>query len=312
MRKITLTEAWEGYLLYTKSRNLSENTLPGYTRTFHRFLDFLDEDLPVQSVTKTQIEQYLSHLAEHGLSGRTRRNHHTGLSALWTWLVKEEFVSDHIVHQVDAPKAEEEVIVPFSEQDIKLIMASLTRSRSYRRKGQAEPSNHSLPESLRNRAIILLLLDTGIRASELCTLKVEDVDLKNNRVTVFGKGAKYRMVPISAKTANVLWRYRTNRSPLRDDEPLFVGRTGIKFGTSGLRRMFERLKKRSGVQNIHPHRFRHTFAINYLRNGGDIFTLQRILGHSDLTMVKRYTAIANADVERAHRSASPVANWDIG
>lgn len=309
---IKLTDAWEGYLIYAQARGLSELTIRSTTSTINQFLGWLDADPLVDDISKLVIQKFLNHLEERGLSKRTRRNHHSNLAAIWTWMVDEGLVTEHTIRQVKPPKPEEVEVVPFSEQDIKLMLASLKRSKPYRRPRQAEASNHELPEAVRNKAIILLLLDTGIRASELCGLKISDVDLRNRRVTVFGKGAKYRMVPISAKTANALWRYQTQRDYTKPTEAFFVTYAGLRFRTNALRLMLDRLQERSGVPNIHAHRFRHTFAITYLRNGGDVFTLQRILGHSDITMTRRYSAIAASDVEVSHRAASPVANWDIG
>ena len=159
--------------------------------------------------------------------------------------------------------------------------------------------------------MILLMLDTGMRASELCGLRIHHVDLKNHRLRVFGKGSKERMLPLSPTTAMALWKYLATRREAAMDERLFVSRRGRPYNRNALRQLIASLGDSAGVGDAHPHRFRHTFAINYLRNGADAYTLQMLLGHSTMEMVKTYLQLAHADAAKAHRRASPVANWDL-
>jgi site-specific recombinase XerD len=117
---------------------------------------------------------------------------------------------------------------------------------------------------------------------------------------------------MAPQTVQAIWRYLATRNPdLATDEPLFATRTGRHMDRHGLRHMLVGVSERAGVPGVHPHRFRHTFAINFLRNGGNIYALQRLLGHTTLDMVKRYLSIAQADIDAAHKHASPVANWKL-
>ena len=168
--------------------------------------------------------------------------------------------------------------------------------------------------ALRNRAIILLLLDTGVRASELCGLAIHHADLNNKRILVMGKGSKERALPISPRTTKTLWRYLTTEQ--KDEQvnaPLFLGSHGDPLNRDALLKLLIRLGVKAGVQRCHPHRFRHTFAVNFLRNGGNAFELQMALGHTTLQMVQTYLALAQAqaDLDAAHRRASPVEKWRL-
>jgi site-specific recombinase XerD len=307
-----LSQAIEGYYLHAEARGLSDYTVKDYRQTFEKFLRF-QRDTPVDQVTKADIERFMASL--NGAGKKTRLNHHTGLSALWTWMVEEELVEVHVVRQVKAPKPETPLIKPLSEKDVKLLLASVEYSRPYMRHFQYEPCMNRNPNWLRNKAIIFLLLDTGVRATELCSLAIQDFDLRNKEIEVQAQGAKGnkgRIIPVTAKTAKLLWRYLATRSEADKTEPLFASKsTGLSLTRDGLGIMLRRLGKKAGVEGVHPHRFRHTFAINYLRNGGDAFTLQRILGHSDMAMTRRYLQIAREDLAIRHHSASPVANWGI-
>jgi integrase/recombinase XerD len=142
-------------------------------------------------------------------------------------------------------------------------------------------------------------------------LRIYQVDLRNRRATVFGKGSKERIVPISARTAQAVWRYLAERGETRKAEVLLLGRDDLPLSRYALGRLVKRIGNRAGVHGATVHRFRHTFTIELLRNQPNVFALQRMLGHSTLGMVSRYLAIAQADEEVAHQEGSPVANWAL-
>jgi integrase/recombinase XerD len=308
MKTFPLSKVIEGYLLSLGARHLSPNTIGDYTRTLNKFALFLADDMPVTDITPRHIESFLA--SQQKLSNKSLLNYYVGLSSLWTWLVNEEIVPAHVVRKLRPPKAERKEVVPLTEPEVKAIMAALNRSKIYIRQGMSV--DHSLGSYDRNRAIVLLMLDTGLRASELCDLKVEDVDNRNNRIFVRqGKGMKERMLPFSPRTGQMIWRYLAARRDTKPDEPLFVSKLNRPMSRTKLSEMFRNIGKRAGVPNVHPHRFRHTFAIQYLRNGGNAYTLQAMLGHSTLETVKIYLKLAQIDIDIMHRKASPVDNWRL-
>jgi integrase/recombinase XerD len=126
------------------------------------------------------------------------------------------------------------------------------------------------------------------------------------------KGRKGRVVYLGKAARRSMWRYLAEREDAADiDAPLFLGHHSRRLRRDTLRQLLKDLGRRAGVKNCHAHRFRHTFAVTYLRSGGDVFTLQAILGHSTLAMVQHYARLAQLDVEKAHRKASPVDNWHL-
>jgi integrase/recombinase XerD len=300
-----LSKIIDGYILSLNARHLSEHTILDYTRTLNKFSKFLVTDPAIHEITSSHIEQFLA--SYDNLSNKSLKNYYIGLSALWTWLVKEGFAGENIVRKITPPKVEQKEVVPLTEAEIRLIMSALNRSKVYQRDGQAV--DHALGSMERNRAIILLMLDTGIRASELCDLKVEDMDNRNNRIFVRkGKGMKERMLPFSPRTGQMIWRYLAGRKDTRPDDPLFVSKLNRPLTRTKLAEMFANIGKRASVPGFHPHRLRHTFAVMYLRNGGNAFSLQHMLGHSSLEMVRYYLKLAQVDIDNVHRRASPVDN----
>lgn len=305
--QITFSQAVDGYFLAARARHLSSHTLADYSNTFRKFSAFLTTDPHIQSITHKQVEDFLR---VQTVSNKTILNYTIGLSALWHWALKEDLVTGNIIQQVDKPKPEKPAIKEFSLADIRAMLSSLERSKPYTRPGKKESSN-LLQNAARNRAIILLLLDTGLRASEICALRILDLDVRNSMLRAFGKGKKERFIPFSPRTGQAIWRYLATRKDDRQNDPLFATRYGHSLDRDQLRRLLERIGARARVSDVHPHRFRHTFAINYLRNGGDTFTLQLLLGHSTMEMVRTYLNLANADLENSHRRASPVDNWRL-
>jgi integrase/recombinase XerD len=309
--KITFSQALTGYEMAANARRLSQHTIAEYKNTFRRFTEFLAGDPAMASITREQVTHFLA--SRDDVSGKTLLNYHTGLSALWTWAASEKIVPENIIHLVDRPKSEQRVIQPLTELEIRGIMNALTYTNLVQQPGK-RAARRKLPDAERDQAIVLLLLDTGLRASELCDLPIHRVDLKspNKGIAVRnGKGGKDRHIPISARTGQAIWKYLTTRKEARLDEPLFVTEHNRPLDRTQLGKMLAHAGEKAGIADVHPHRFRHSFAIMFLRNGGDIYTLQAILGHSTLEMIKTYLQISQTDVDAAHRKASPVDNMRL-
>ena len=303
MKAILFSQALVGYELAFRARRLSIHTWSDYVNTYRKFATFLESDRPIDKITETDIRGFLS--SQTTITAKTLLNYYTGLASLWTWALAERYVHKHIVRAVTPPKPEIRAIEPFSILDLKALLAALSRSRPYKRPGKVETS-HSLQNQERNEAIILLLLDTGLRASELCELTMLNLDSRNRHIKVMGKGAKERIIPFSARTGRSIWRYLTIRPDDLPYQNVFMGMFSAPMDRMLLARTLLRLGDRASVHDCHPHRFRHTFAINYLRNGGDPYTLQIILGHTSMDMVQRYLRLSQIDFEIKHALASPV------
>jgi integrase/recombinase XerD len=306
--QFTLSQAKEGFFLNAAARGLSEHTLSDYENTINKFIVFVGEDTPIAQITTRQVTEFLASFTE--LSNKTLLNYHTGLSAMWTWAIGEKLVSENVVRAITPPKPEIRKIIPFTENELRLMLGALEKSRPYTRPGK-KLSDHSIPGADRNRAILLLLVDTGLRASELCEIAIQQVDNRNHRILVMGKGSKERLVQFSARTGQAIWRYLASRPEAGPTDSLFTTIDDHPMDKDYLRHVIDRIGKRAKIEDVHPHRFRHTFAIQFLRNGGDPFTLQMLLGHSTMEMVKRYLALAQTDLEAAHRKASPVDHWRL-
>lgn len=304
--KLTFKQTLAGYLIACEARHLSPHTIADYKNSFRIFAEWMQEDRTFEDITRRHIEEFLA--SRQGVTNRTLLHYYAALAAMWTWAVKESIVPLNIVHTVTPPKAEEREILPFTESEFKAMLASIQRSKPYERKGKRR-SDHAVIHPERTRAIMLLLLDTGMRVGELTGLKLHQLDHRNQRIQLLGKGARERSLPYSPRTAQALWRYLSTRPNAEPDEPLFCTYHNRSIDPTSLAKTFRALGSRAGVQNVHPHRFRHTFAIQYLRNGGDPYTLQKLLGHATLDMVKRYLSLAQIDLDRAHKRASPVDNW---
>lgn len=321
---IKLSTAIEGFMLSCEAARLSPHTIRDYSVTLRRFAAFVGEDRALASISRDDVRRFLRSLAQpqtvtagvtvrhlERLSDKTILNYHTGLGALWTWAVGEELVETHLIHQVERPKPETRAVAPLSEKDIKALLTACDKTVRYDRPGKKTTDN-TRPTKLRDRAIVFLMLDTGLRASELCGLAACDVDFKNARIWVMGKGKKERFLPMSPDTRAVLWKY-LNKDRLDEpaSAPLFAMIDGRPMTRVSLLQLLRRLGERAGVRDVHPHRFRHTFAIQFLRNGGDVYALQAALGHTTLEMVRRYLQLAQTDIDKAHETASPVAKWRL-
>lgn len=215
--------------------------------------------------------------------------YHRILKAFFNYLVYEEIIAANPMKRIKPPSARTEIKQPVSDDHIQALFRAARHS----------PSNRL------DTAMFLLLVDTGLRASELCGLKVCDVDFATHTLKVLGKGNKYRTCFMGHATVKAVAGYLRgkNRKP---EAPVFLSHTSRKaFTASGIYQMMERLSNRTGIPNAGVHALRRTFAVNMLRAGANVFTVQTLMGHSDLTMTRRYCQVADADCEEQHRKFSP-------
>jgi integrase/recombinase XerD len=323
---LLLSKAVAGFLQYKEAEGLSPRTIEVYTDHLERWLGYVG-DVNITTVTTAQIRAFLVWLRTdyqsarifgrgQPISSKTLRNYWVSLSALFTWAATE-FGFPSPVKGVPAPKFEVAPVEPFTQAEVEKLLKAVEFMREANTDGR-EKFTMRRATAHRDRAIILMLLDTGLRVGELCALNIGDVEQKTGKVEVKhgvgggAKGGKGRVVYLGKAARRSLWRYLAEREDAGElDAPLFLGRLDHKLDRDVLRQLIAGLGEKAGVKKCHPHRFRHTFAITYLRSGGDVFTLQSILGHSTHEMVQHYARIAQLDVVQAHRKASPADNWRL-
>ena len=282
------TSAINGFLQYKLAEGLSPATVFNYERDLKLWVEHMG-DRDIGRITSADLLEFLNYLRteyvprriacreERKLSDKTIYNFYVGLSAFFTW-ASNEFEMANPMKKVPRPRvADETPVEPFRREEIELLIKACDTC--------AEANTHDRRRftmirstGKRDKAILLTLLDTGLRASELCALRIGDVDLKTGKVTIRpglegrAKGRKGRTVYVGKSARRFLWRYLTEREDGTDpDEPLFIGKYNRPMNRDGLRQLLGSLGEKVQVRKCHPHRFRHTFAITYLRSGGDLF-----------------------------------------
>jgi integrase/recombinase XerD len=323
---LKLSRSLSGFLQYKTAESLSPNTLKTYDYYVKVWIAH-SGDKELDQFTTADVREFLAWLRteykptrfngnETPLSPKSLRNVWIALCSFWTWANKE-FDLPSPMKNIPAPRFEFPPIEPYTKEQIEKILkaAEYCREANTDRRKTFQMRRAT---ARRDRAIILCLLDTGLRANELCSLLVGDFDINTGRlqvkhgITGGAKGGKGRSVYLGKTGRNALWRYLAKREDGEDPKtPLFCDRLSRPLKKDQLRKLLHFIGERAGVKRTYPHKFRHTFAINYLRNGGDVFTLQSLLGHSSLEMVQHYARIAEVDTEQTHRRASPADNWRL-
>jgi integrase/recombinase XerD len=300
----------EGFRITCQTEGKSPRTVRWYTTFLEKFRVFLEQNgLParVNRLDKVHVRQFILYLQQEArtprtnrhLSGSTVQGYVRTLKTFFAWLAREEYISANLMARIPVPKAETKVIATFSNGQIQ----SLFR--------QCPSSSRSGP---RNMLIMLLLMDCGLRISELVGIDIDDIYLEEGIIRIRkAKGSKERYVPVGSVTKKFLWKYMNTIRPRplsQHINRLFLNDKGLPFTDNGVQQMLRRYGKKAGITGVRcsPHTFRHTFAKDYLMNGGDIFSLQKILGHSSLASVRIYLNLFATDVKKQHLRFSPVDN----
>lgn len=290
---MTIHQGVEAFKIEQQIRGNSKATITNYERILGYFIKYIGKDTRLDEIGLNDLRGYYLSLTEKDISTVTVQTYIRGLRAFLSWCWQEEYIADNLPAKFKLPKAKRHVIDVLTDDEIGQLLKYFNTSEFI---------------GLRNMCIILLMLDSGLRLNEAVMLKISSLHIAEGYIIVTGKGNKERYVPLGLQTKKYLLKYSIYRTSLSMETPLFVKDTFRPIETSTVKQLFRKLKKRTGIARLKPHLLRHTFATRYLENGGDIYSLQMILGHTSLEMVKKYVHFIPSKTVMNFSVYSPIDN----
>ncbi|MCL0074137.1 tyrosine-type recombinase/integrase [Dehalococcoidia bacterium] len=290
------------YRLVSMSEGLSNKTIQHVMSSVRYFDEFLGGIADINKVTADDLRGFILALqqkktwsnrpevnAKHQMSGSSINTYCRGVKAFWSWLNRQGIINENQLAVVKAPKIPKRLPKVLTEEEVKRVL--------------------EVANSPRDRAIIEVLLDTGMRLSELSNIKMSNYNYKARSVTIVGKGDKQRQVFLSLDTTITIGLYWDERPEPQSDDALFLTEDGYPLTAERIQKILERIGNRAGLaQRLSPHRLRHTYATMSLRHGANLEHLRITMGHTSTKVTEVYLQLSNADVAEAHREFSPVAN----
>jgi len=287
---------------YNRSEGKSVATLTWYDQTLTMLLGWLTETgrpVTLGSIDENTVRDFILWLQErlvhgHKMKVQSVHNRVRALKAFFNWLYRKGYTDTNVLQDVRPPRLPRVMVDTLSDEEVTSIMTS---------------QDQSAWSGSRNLAIIALLLDSGLRRSELVSLKAQDVHLEDQYVKVMGKGSKERMVAFGSTARNALLHYLVHfrGEPAHGGvEEFFLTIDGYAMSHEGVKTLLRRIGTTAGVPRLHAHLCRHTYATNFLINGGNVLLLKQNLGHTTLAMVDRYVHLATSKAAILSRDFSPL------
>jgi site-specific recombinase XerD len=274
------TKLLKRYLASLTLNGLSKNTVYAYMRTLVRLSETMKMNYVDMGVY--EIRYYLACEKQRGISMRSVENTRANISAFFQWLSSEEVIPKNPCANIRPIQYSVKERKAFSDVEIDALRSACTNTR--------------------DRALIELLLSSGVRVSELASLEVGDVDFTSGKIVVrHGKGSKLRFTFLDSVAIHHLKEYLTSR-PEKDATSLFLSKHHLPLTKSGVRTILSAIAVRAGVENVHPHRFRRTFATKLAARGMKLQDIQKLMGHSNPSTTMEYIAISTDQLENSYKS----------
>lgn len=286
------------FLVARKAAGRAPATISWYDARLRRLVDFLGDPAP-RAISTAQLRAFLVRVKQ-GTAGRPPardsyvEGHRKAIAALFTWARNERAIGRSPARALPRFRSDRRLPDVYAQDDVAALI-------------DAEPDTRA---GARNRALVALMYDTGIRVGELVAILLSDLDFERGELRVRGKSRRERVVPLSPTVRGAILAYLQRARPpelFATSARLFLGRDRRPLTTNAVRLLLRRMRLRAGIGvHLHPHGFRSTFATQYLRNGGDPYTAQAIMGIRSATVMAGYVNMALSDVHAKHAAASPL------
>jgi len=278
-------------------KGLSANTQEAYSRDLARYLDFLEQEgrRTPGEVASTDIAAFLGRLKEAGIGSRSRARCLSSIRMFHKFLMIESYADVNPASIIEAPRTLHKLPEFMTSQEVDALFAACVGSSG---------------ENVRDLAMLELLYATGLRVSELVSLKLREVNLAAGYLLTMGKGSKERLVPIGESACQQVTAYlggvRYKRDPAAKNIFLFLSRLGDAMSRQAFWNIIKKRTYQAGIRkNISPHTLRHSFATHLLENGADLRSVQIMLGHADLSTTQIYTHVTRERLKRLHQQIHP-------
>lgn len=282
---VTISYALNEFLDAKEGANRAQATLEKYQLAVSKIQDQTG-DVAIGEIKPRDLRIIMATMRRDGLAPSTMLTYYTAIKSFVTWCCREYGIRRNPMLNVERPNVPSRLPPYLTTEEVQGLFQAAKQSRNRRK----------------NVAVLTVMLDTGIRAGELCGLRIDQVDLVRREMRVFGKDQSERLVPFGEKSIIALIDYWSGRN---DIIPTAFHGLGGPLTTAGLRSIIRRLGNVAGV-DVYPHLLRHTFAHRWVTGGGDLESLRRILGHSSLTMTQRYAGLSIDHIKAKHKSVDPL------
>ena len=297
LKKDNLKKNLKPFLLYLRiEKNLSQNSIEAYENDLKRFLNFIFYDNKKFILDSSYIQNYISQLIDLNLEISTLQRNLSSLRSFFSYLVDEKIISFNPAELIDIPKRKRSLPEVLTQEEINILFTNI---------------NTNNPIGIRDRAMFELLYSSGLRVSEMTSIKILDFLDDNEWLRVYGKGSKERLVPLGKEVLK--WvnfyldksrNYLLNKNKKNDF--LFVNFRGDGISRKGVWMLLKKYVSLSKItKNISPHSLRHSFATHLIEGGMDLRAVQELLGHSDISTTSIYTHLNRTYLKEIHKQFHP-------